>query len=429
MMKAKYRLYCTKCGAEISDFGQWFAQGQKCSCGCSRAEIRYAADYSRLSELLEGAAHGLFHYFDFLPLNDRANAVSLGEGTVPLERWKFLEDIALRVCGLHLQVVVSRSDLSGGTGSFKDPAAALGASLFKEWGVNGYCIASTGNSATAFSRYCAEAQVPYRVFVPSDVNPETVEAIRSHGNEVVIVEGGYGAAKKAAADWCARTGTLISPGNIDPIRVESKRTLVFEYLRQLRRMPDVYIQAVAGGTAPIALDKGVREIGREMGGSVRVGGSDVPVTLPRMILSQQDTCDPMVQAWEKASASGFPEGWEADYPCVTPHTKISILTAGTPGNYPIVAPIVRRSGGSFVRVKESSLASLAASVLREKGFVPGPASMVCIAGFLQALEQGLLHDGELVSVNMGEGCSRSGWFREEVEKVILLTGGDYCSLS
>jgi len=411
----KYKLYCTKCGAEIEDFGQWFAQGQKCACGCSRAEIRYNVDYSRLPELLEGSAEGLFHYFDFLPLNNRENAVSFGEGTVPLERWKFLEDIALRQYGLHLQVVVSRSDLSGGTGSFKDPAAALGASLFREWGVKGYCIASTGNSATAFSRYCAEAQVPYKVFVPSDVNPETVEAIRSHGNEVIVVEGGYGAAKKAAADWCAQTGTLISPGNIDPIRVESKRTLVFEYLRQLRRMPDVYIQAVAGGTAPIALDKGVREIVEVLGGEV----AGMAVRLPRMILAQQDTCDPMVQAWEKATAEGFPQGWESDYPCVTPRTKISILTAGTPGNYPIVAPIVRRSGGSFVRVEESSLASLAASVLCEKGFIPGPASMVCIVGFLRALEQGLLHDGEVVSVNMGEGSDRAGWFREEVDKVII----------
>lgn len=411
----KYKLVCTKCGEEISDFGEWFAMGQKCSCSCPRAEIRYYVDYSKLPALLEGAAEGLFHYFDFLPLNSRENTVSLSEGTVPLERWDFLEDIAWRQYGLHLRVVVSRSDLSGGTGSFKDPAAALGVSLFKEWGVKGYCIASTGNSAAAFSRYCSLAQIPYRVFVPSDINPETVETILSHGNEVTIVEGGYGAAKKAAANWCAETGTLISPGNIDPIRVESKRTLVFEYLRQLHRMPDVYIQAVAGGTAPIALDKGVREIGRELGGEVSVCGKKVPVRLPRMILVQQDTCDPMVQAWEKASSDGFPQGWENDYPCITPCTEISILTAGTPGNYPIVAPIVRNSGGAFIRVEESSLASLAVSVLKEKCFIPGPASMVCISGFLKAMEQGLIRDGELVSVNIGEGSQRSGWFRRDVE--------------
>ncbi len=414
MEKPKYHLYCTKCGNEISDFGEWFSMGQKCTCGCARAEIRYFADYSRLGELLEGSADGLFHYFDFLPLNERRHAVTLREGTVPLEEWKYLEDIALRQYGLRISVFVSRSDLSGGTGTFKDPAAALGASLFREWGVKGYCLASTGNSATAFSRYLAEAGVPFTVFMPCDVNPDSVEVIRSHGSSVVISEGGYGAAKQEAAAFSASTGTLMTAGNIDPIRVESKRTLVFEYLRQLHRMPDVYIQAVAGGTAPLALDKGVRELASECGGTVRVAGQDIPVTLPRMILAQQDTCDPMVQAWEKNTADGFPSGWEKDYPSVTPRTRISILTAGTPGNYPLVAPIVRRSGGAFVRVSEDSLPALAREVLREQGIIPGPASMVCIAGFLKALEQGLLHEGDVVSVNMGEGSARAGWFREIV---------------
>ncbi len=40
--------------------------------------------------------------------------------------------------------------------------------------------------------------------------------------------------------------------------------------------------------------------------------------------------------------------------------------------------------------------------------------MVCIAGFLKALEQGLLHEGDVVSVNMEEGSARAGWFREIV---------------
>lgn len=415
-MAAKYHLYCTKCGAEIEDFGQWFAQGQKCTCGCARAEARYFTDYSKLSELSDQDADNLFHWFDFLPLLERKNVVTLGEGAVPLQKWDFLADYAREKYGISCTPVVSRSDMSGGTGTFKDPAAALGASLFREWGVKGFSAASTGNTATAFSRYCAEAGVDFTVFVPCDVNPDTPEAIRSHGQRVVISEGNYGAAKKEASDWSAETGTLITAGNIDPIRVESKRTLVFEYLRQLRRMPDVYVQAVAGGTAPIALDKGVREIAAECAGKVKIGGETVEVKLPRMILAQQDTCDPMVQAWEKATAAGFPDGWEKDFPSLTPQTRISILSTGTPGMYPIVAPIVRKTGGSFVRVQESSLVELAKWVLKEKGFVPGPASMVCIAGFLKALEQGLIHDGDVVSINMGEGSGRASWFRKEVEQ-------------
>ena len=36
--------------------------------------------------------------------------------------------------------------------------------------------------------------------------------------------------------------------------------MVFEWLRQMGQIPDVYIQAVSGGTGPIAIDKGIRDI-------------------------------------------------------------------------------------------------------------------------------------------------------------------------
>lgn len=401
---AKYHLYCTSCGREIESFGQWFAEGQKCTCGCQRAEARYFADYGKLPELCSRKAENLFHWFDFLPLEHRENIVTLGEGAVPFEEWKCLKDYAKQKYGIDCTPLVSRSDLSGGTGTFKDPAAALGASLFKEWGVKHFCAASTGNTATAFSRYCAEADVKFTIFVPCDVSPDTALTIMSHRQDLRISQGNYADAKKEAAAFSMQTGTLMTAGNIDPIRVESKRTLVFEYLRQIGRMPDVYVQAVSGGTAPIALDKGVRELNAQ--------GMDV--RLPRMILAQQDTCDPMVLGWEKARSKGFPEGWEKDFPSVTPRTSISILSTGTPGMFPIVAPIVHKSGGSFVRVKEDSLVELARWIHENTGVIPGPAAMVCIAGFLKALEEGLIHNGDVVSVNMGEGSERNTGFRKAV---------------
>lgn len=415
MSHVKYHLVCTECGKTFSDFGEWFSLAQTCSCGSHRVEARYYGDYSRLQQLCMQPADNLFHWFDFLPLNDRENIVTLGEGAVPLQKWDFLGRYALEKYGIHCTAVVSRSDLSGGTGTFKDPAAALGASLFREWGVKAYCAASTGNTATAFSRYCSEAGVDFTVFVPCDVCPDTVSAISSYGQKVVVSEGRYVAAKKEAADFSLRTGTLMTPGNIDAIRVESKRTLVFEYLRQLGRMPDVYVQAVAGGTAPIALEKGVRELYENCGGRIEIGGESVELRMPRIILAQQDTCAPMLLAWKKAVSAGFPAGWDTDYPSLTPQTAISILSTGTPGMYPVIAPIVRKSGGAFVEVREDSLVGLARWVRDEMGLVPGPASMVCIAGFLKALEEGLIKDGDLVSVNMGEGSGRACWFRKAVE--------------
>lgn len=405
----KYELKCTQCGEVIPDFATWFSQNQQCKCGCKRADVVYSADYHKITELTkpEHKPVNFYHYFDFLPVMDEKNIVSFGEGAIPIEEWDFLEKYAKEKYGVNCKVMVYRNDLNGGSNTFKDIAASLAASLFKENGVKEFCVASTGNTATAYARYLAEAGIKFTVFMPHDACEDTVKAIRSYNQTVVVCDGTYGDAKKEANDFHEKNHVLISTGNIDPIRVEAKKTMVFEYLRQLGKMPDVYMQAVAGGTGPIALDKGVRDL-----------QATFPETkMPRMLLVQQDTCDPMVQGWESAVKAGFPEGYEKNYPVIpNPQTKISILTAGNPGMYPIVAPIVRKSGGTFLRMKESELAKYGRIVKDERGIYFGPASIVCFAGFYKALEEGQIHDGELVLLNTGEGADRATWFKKMVDE-------------
>lgn len=403
----KYEMICQKCGHKIASFKEWFENDQACpKCGGAHVEIHYHTDYHKLKELLQGKPANFWHYFDFLPLEDNANIVTCNEGAIPIEEWDFLEKFAKEKYGINCKVMVYRNDLNGGTNTFKDVAAAMAAGIMKENGIKEYCIASTGNTATAFSKYLAMAGVRLNVFVPNCVCQDTVEEIQSYDQNLVISEGDYGAAKKEAAEYKKAHHLLISGGNIDPIRVEAKKTMVFEFLRQMGKMPDVYVQAVSGGTGPIAVDKGVREI------------KDVfpDARLPRMILVQQDTCDPMVQGWENAEKAGFPEGYEKNFPSIpNPQTMVSILSTGTPGMFPIVAPIVRKSGGGFVRVKESELVDYAKIAQRERNVMLGPAAAVCFAGFYQALAEGKIADGETVLINTGEGAARAKAFAEAVK--------------
>ena len=154
----KYKLKCVQCGYETPDFNTWFAQNQTCpQCGSKHSEVWYDADYQKLPALLEGHPESFWAYFDFLPLMDRKNIVSCREGAIPLEEWDFLEQYAKDRYGLNLQVLVYRNDLNGGTGTFKDVAASLAASLFKENGIEQYCVASTGNTATAYGMYLSLA--------------------------------------------------------------------------------------------------------------------------------------------------------------------------------------------------------------------------------------------------------------------------------
>ncbi len=322
-----------------------------------------------------------------------------------MERWTFLEEFAKREYGLNIQVHVYRNDLNGGTGTFKDIAASLAASLFKEIGIDQYCIASTGNSATAYAMYLSMAGVNCSVFMPEDALKASEATISSYGQQVFRVMGDYAKAKEIAAGYAAAHNIPMSAGNIDPIRVEAKKTMVFEWLRQIDQIPDVYIQAVSGGTGPIAVDKGIREI------------KPIYPELknPRFLLVQTDKCDPMVQAWEAAEAAGFPEGFEKNYPIIdNPQTEVPTLATGNPGTYPIVAKLVKESGGSFIRMHEKKLLPVGKLMAYEKKVIPGPASAVCMAGFFIALKKKLINDGETVLVNIGEGANRAPYFLEQM---------------
>ena len=403
---SKYHLKCTKCGFETPTFLVWFEQNQACpKCGSKRSEIIYNVDYSQLKELIKGNPESFWHYFDFLPLENKQNSISCGEGTIPIEAWAFLSDYAREKHGIDCEVFVYRNDLNGGTGTFKDVAGALAASVFKENGVTKYCAASTGNTATAYSKYLALAGVKFTVFVPENMTEDSETEMISFGQTVVRCNGDYAYAKAKAAEFSEQEHVLISTGNIDPVRVEAKRTMVFEFLRQLGKMPDVYIQAISGGTGPIAIDKGIRELKPYF----------PQLKNPKMLMVQQDLCDPMVQAWESAKAQNFPEGYESHYPVIdNPQTSVSILSTGNPAMYPIVAPIVKQTDGDFLRVKESDLTDFAKMVYHEKKIHLGPASLVCLAGFFEALRQHKIENGQTVLVNTGEGALRAKKFLEAV---------------
>lgn len=402
----KYYLKCVLCGYETPDFKDWFDQNQTCpKCGSKHSEVWYTTDYNKLPELFEMQSDSFWTYFDYLPLMQKSNVISRNEGAIPLEKWGFLANYAKEKYNLDIQVYVYRNDLNGGTGTFKDVAASLAASLFKENKIDQYCIASTGNTATAYGMYLSLAHVNASIFIPNNALKASEAMISAYGQQVFRVNGDYAAAKKVANDYAQGHHILISTGNIDPIRVEAKKTMVFEWLRQMKKLPDVYIQAVSGGTGPIAIDKGIREL----------GGIYPELKMPRLLMIQPDRCDPMVQAWEEAEKNSFPEGFEKEYPVLeSPETAVPTLATGNPATYPIIAKLVKKANGHFMRMRECKLTDYGKLVAFEQKVLVGPASAVCIGGFFESLKKGLIKNGETVLLNVGEGVRRASDFVNEM---------------
>ena len=413
MESSKYYFICRNCDNRIEGFGQWFADGQKCrACGEAWVDVKYTNDYLKLPDLINNRAghpDSLFHYFDYLPLRDRNNIITEGEGVIPIDRWRFLEEFAMKYYGLDLTVLAYRNDKNPGTGTFKDVAAALVASVLKENGIKEYCVASTGNIASAFAHYLALAGISLSVFIPDDALKANEAGVGCYGQRVFRVRGDYAFAKRLCTEFSARHNIHMSGGNIDPARVEAKKTQVFEWLRQLGFIPDVYIQALAGGTGPIAIHKGLEDIRH-----LKLFEKE-----PRYLLIQASGCKPMTMAWEQAKIEGFTEGWENRFPILEhPETCIPTLANGNPQTYPILAPLIQSTGGEFLAFNEDLHVSVARLISFETSVRIGPAAAIAVGGFFEALKTGSLRNGEKVMINIGEGIQRAP---ELLEKMIYTT--------
>ncbi|MDR1886712.1 MAG: pyridoxal-phosphate dependent enzyme [Prevotellaceae bacterium] len=402
-MGSKYYFGCVSCGKIIDGFAEWLAGGRKCpECGKDRIETFYYDD-GNLKSLIYGREcriNTIWRYFDRLPLINRDNIVSYGEGDISAERWEFLERYAASL-NIDCKVWVYRNDRNPATGTFKDAGASLAASVLKEHGIENYVVASTGNVANTFACYMSKAGISLYAFIPENALEANSAGVSYYGQRVFRVTGDYAKAKKIAREFADKHGFLITGGNTDCLRVEAKRTMVFEWLRNMPEFPTVYLQSLSGGTGPVAIEKAIREAENQ----------GISCKLPRFLMVQPDGCAPMARAWEKAKANSFPDGWLNDYPVYdNPQTKIPTLATGNPASYPVVGELVRRSGGDIFSFEESKCEDVVRAVAFEVLAGIGPASSVVLGGFFRALKNGLIGNGDVVMINIGEGINRAPEF-------------------
>ena len=148
---------------------------------------------------------GMWKYLDLLPLQNESNIISSGEGNVSIDRWSFLEKIALDKFGIKINVFAHRHDNHSSTGTFKDLAGSMVASSLKEMSIKNYVVASTGNIATAFSRYLSDANINFCAFIPKDSSQMQEAEISCFGQKVYRVDGDYTDTKKLSIDFANKS--------------------------------------------------------------------------------------------------------------------------------------------------------------------------------------------------------------------------------
>jgi threonine synthase len=376
-------LECGMCGAAFGDAEQLW----RTSPCCDRpllARYDLAALRGRFTPTaLAGRAPDLWRYAEVLPVREAAHRITLGEGFTPLIDAPRLAD------ELGVERLWIKDEGQNPTGSFKARGLAMAVARARELGAHAIALPSAGNAGAAAAAYGAAAELPVYVAVPRDTPASIVAETRALGAEVELVDGLITDAAAWIAEGAARHGWFDVSTLKEPYRVEGKKTMAYELVEQLGRIPDVIVYPTGGGTGLVGMWKAFDEM--EALGWIDAGR-------PRLISVQAEGCAPIVRAWETGAETASP--WE------------SAATAAWGLRVPraigdtLMLEAIRASGGAAVAVDDGAMQAAVSQIGRCTGVYAAIEGGATAAAVPVLLERGLLHGGEeVVLFNTGNGLT------------------------
>jgi threonine synthase len=273
------------------------------------------------------------------------------------------------------------------TGTTKDRMAAVALAYLHEHGVRSFCTSSTGNSSTAMAHgitripgfvmylFTAEA-FKDRVDVP-----DTDQVVNFALRDATFVE-----AFDAARDYALAHGLTSERGFFNPGRREGLKLALLEAVDQVPRPIDWYVQAVSSAMGVYGVAGAAQQL-------LAMGRTD---RLPHLLCVQQETCAPMVTAWEDG-ADHIRAGDIIERPA---GIAKAILRGNPTKAYPPVRARVVRFGGSFVAVSEREIRDAHSWLQDDEGITACFNSAAALAGARKARARGDITTRETVLVNL-----------------------------
>jgi threonine synthase len=376
-------LECGMCGAAYGDSEQLW----RTSPCCDRpllARYDLAALRGRFTPgALAGRAADLWRYAEVLPVREAEHRITLGEGFTPLIDAPRLAD------ELGVERLWIKDEGQNPTGSFKARGLAMAVARARELGARAIALPSAGNAGAAAAAYGAAAGLSVHVVVPRDTPASIVAETRALGAEVELVDGLITDAAARIAEGAARHGWFDVSTLKEPYRVEGKKTMAYELVEQLGRVPDVIVYPTGGGTGLVGMWKAFDEM--EALGWIDAGR-------PRLISVQAEGCAPIVRAWEAGAEMATP--W-ASAVTVAWGLRVPRAIGDT-----LMLEAIRASGGAAVAVDDGAMQAAVSQIGRCTGVYAAIEGGATAAAVPLLLERGLLHGGEeVVLFNTGSGLT------------------------
>lgn len=321
----------------------------------------------------------MWRYAAVLPVRDESAIVTLGEGMTPLLEAR---SVANR---LGCERVYVKDESKNPTRSFKSRGMSAAVTMAVGLGATRLAAPTAGNAGCALAAYAARADVEAFTAMPRDTPRSIVDECRSYGATVELVEGVITDAARRVQQHVADSGAFDLSTLKEPYRVEGKKTMAYEIVEQLGRIPDVILYPAGGGTGLIGMWKAFSEmetlglIGRER---------------PRMFAVQSSGCAPIVRAFD-AGAETAAE-WES------PHTRAWGLRVPRAIGDRLMLAALRESSGGAVAVAEEEIEPAATRLRLEEGIDAGPeGGAVLLALETLLARRTITESGSVVLFNTG----------------------------
>jgi len=347
-----------------------------CDCG-AMIDVEYDLDRVHLLE----SADPLERFFDLLPIENRENIPPVKMGYTPCIHAKALG----KLLGIPRLYLKDESVLP--TGTTKDRMAAVALPFLRECGVGEFCTSSTGNSSTSFARTITHYP-GWRMFLFTAENFKDRVHYEDNGQVVhfVIRGASFVDAFNCAAAFASRHGITSERGFFNPGRREGLKLAFLEAAEQIPEPIDWYVQAISSAMGVYGCYKGAKEL----------FGMGRLAQVPRLLCVQQETCAPMVRAYEDGSETIRPE-----HIVKKPSGIAEAILRGDPTRaYPIVRRIVIESEGTFVAVSEGEIREARRMLEEVEGLRPCFSASAAFAGLVRLVRKEAFPVKDTVMVNL-----------------------------
>lgn len=384
-------LRCPKCGWKSPSWTTF-----KCfSCGAV-LEVILEIGNPQLSEIRKRKERSIWRWFEFLPVEDHSNIVSLGEGCTPLVQSSRLSE------KLALPRLFLKNDTLLPTGSLKDRSNAVGISRAKELGFSTAAVISTGNAAASVAAYAAAAGLKSVVMVPQGTSASKVLQAAAYGATVVVVQGSFDDEVARLYQEALQEFGWYDCLSSNPYRNEGKKSYAYEMLDQLDgEMPDWVIHPTAGGAGICAMWKGYNEF-HKLGWIEKI---------PRLVAAQSAAAAPIVRSLEK--------GLDEVEPVTARDTIAESIQVGNPaalGQRTLAA--IRASNGTGVTLSDDEILEAQSLLARLAGIFAEPAGAISVAAAGKLRRQGVIQQNELVVCTItGHGLKQPSAIRVSEEEL------------